>query len=176
MKLIRGWFAHAWITLLVAGVVIALDQWTKMLVRANLPKFDFVPVLGDFFGWQHVDNYGASFGLFQDARLVLTVVAIVVTLAILVYVRYVPQEQVVMRVLLGLMVGGAVGNLIDRVMRGYVTDFIVMRIPGVYAWPNFNIADMAIVVGTILLAVYIIWEDTRAARAAKSRDHLPSND
>ncbi len=175
MKLIRGWFAHAWITLLVAGIVIALDQWSKIWVRANLEKFEFVPVLGSFFGWQHVDNFGASFGLFQDARMVLTIVAVVVTVAILVYVNYIPRDQTFMRVLLGLMVGGAVGNLIDRVVRGYVTDFIVMRIPDVYAWPNFNIADMAVVTGTILLAIYIIWEDTRNARAAKSQDQ-PSND
>ncbi len=176
MNSIRSWFAHAWLTLLVAGIIVALDQWSKTLVRAILPKFEFVPVLGSFFGWQHVDNFGASFGLFQDARLVLTIVAVVVTLAILVYVRYVPRDLIMMRVLLGLMVGGALGNLIDRVARGYVTDFIVLRIPNVYAWPNFNVADAAIVSGTILLAIYIIWEDTRAARAAKSQDHLPSND
>ena len=176
MNSIRSWFAHAWLTLLVAGIIVALDQWSKTLVRAILPKFEFVPVLGSFFGWQHVDNFGASFGLFQDARLVLTIVAVVVTLAILVYVRYVPRDLIMMRVLLGLMVGGALGNLIDRVARGYVTDFIVLRIPNVYAWPNFNVADAAIVSGTILLAIYIIWEDTRTARAAKSQDHLPSND
>ncbi len=176
MKLIGSWFRHAWITLLVAGIVIALDQSTKSLVRTNLTKYDFVPVFGQWFGWQHVDNYGASFGLFQNGTMVLTLVAVAVTIAILVYVYYIPQDRVWMRILLGLMVGGAVGNLIDRASRGYVTDFIVMRIPGVYSWPNYNVADMAIVTGTILLAVTIIWEDVHAARVAKSQDHLSNND
>ena len=176
MNSIRTWFTHAWLTLLVAGIVIALDQWSKAIVRATLPKFDFVPVLGNFFGWQHVDNFGASFGLFQDARLVLTIVAISVTAAILVYVRYIPRDHVAMRILLGLMVGGAVGNLIDRVARGYVTDFIVLRIPNVYAWPNFNVADMAVVTGTILLAIYIIWDDVHSSRASKAQAHLPDNE
>lgn len=176
MKMISGWFRHAWITLLVAGIVVAPDQWTKSLVRANLPKFDYVPVFGGWFGWQHVDNYGASFGLFPNGRVVLSIVALAVVIAILVYVRYIPHDHIYMRVLLGLMVGGALGNLIDRVVRGYVTDFIRMGIPDVYGWPNYNVADAAIVSGTILLAIYIIWEDTRAARAAKSPPHLPSND
>lgn len=176
MRMIGGWFRHAWITLLVAGIVIALDQWTKSLVRTSITKFDYVPVLGGWFGWQHVDNFGASFGLFRDARWILTFVAIAVVIAILAYVRYIPRDRIWMRFLLGLMVGGALGNLIDRAARGFVTDFIRMGVPGVYDWPNYNIADAAIVAGTILLAITIIWEDTRAARAANSQDHLPSND
>lgn len=170
MKAIGGWFRHAWIVLLVAGIVVALDQWTKSIVRANIPKFEPVSVFGEWLQWQHIDNYGAAFGIFQNGRIFFTITAIAISIGILVYVRYIPAEKKTLLVLLGLMLGGALGNLIDRMQQGYVTDFIKMGIPGVYYWPNWNIADAAVVCGVIGLAIYVIWEDTTAARRAKHQD------
>ncbi len=167
MKALENWFRHAWIVLLVAGVVVALDQWTKTLVRANLPKHEAVPVLGPYLMWEHVDNYGAAFGLFRSLNVVLPFVALAVSIAILIYVRSIPQERVLLRLLLGLQVGGALGNLVDRLQQGYVTDFVKMGIPGVYYWPNWNVADAAIVVGVIGLAIYIIAEDITTSRRAR---------
>lgn len=173
MKSIANWFRHAWIVLLVAGSVILLDQWSKSIVRVTLPRMQTVPVLGEWFMWQRVDNYGASFGMFQNAGLIFAVVAIAVSIGILVYVRYVPTDRKVLLVLLGLQLGGAVGNLIDRVQQGYVTDFAKMGIPGVYYWPNYNVADAAIVTGVVGLAIYVIWEDVTTSRRAKHKDGAP---
>jgi len=168
MRAIAKWFRHAWLTVLVAGVIIALDQWSKMWVRADLEKFVYYPVLGEWFGWQHVDNYGAAFGLFQDIRLVLTIFAVWVSIAILVYVLWVPTDRRLLRTLLGMQLAGAVGNLIDRVSQGFVTDFVRMGIPQRYYWPNYNIADVAIVVGVISLAIYVVADDIATVRKARA--------
>lgn len=167
MKPSGSWFSRAWIVLLVAGIVIALDQWTKNLVRANVPKFEPVPVLGEWLQWQHIDNNGAAFGLFQNGRMFFTIAAIAISIGILFYIRYIPSNKKLLLVLLGMMLGGAVGNLIDRIQQGYVTDFVRMGIPGVYYWPNWNVADASIVCGVIGLVIYVIWEDLSTARRAK---------
>lgn len=171
MSSIVNWFRHAWLVLAVALVVILLDQWTKILVRLNIPKFETIvpfPALGDYFVFEHVDNYGAGFGILQNQRTLLTIIAIAVSIAILVYVRYLPTDQWFIRILLGLQLGGAIGNVIDRIQQGYVTDFVKMGIPGVYYWPNYNIADAAIVGGVIGLAVYILVQDVRKQRREKT--------
>src|SRR5690606_19060243 len=93
------------------------------------------------------------------------IIAAVVTVVILVYaVRSLPPQQSFVRVLLGLQMGGAIGNVIDRINQGFVTDFIKMGIPGVYYWPNYNIADSAIVCGVIGLALLLIWQDFKQSR------------
>jgi signal peptidase II len=153
--------------LLVAAIVIVLDQWTKTLVRQNLPKFEaFIPLpaLGEFFMFQHVDNYGAAFGILQNQNTFFTIVAIVVTIVVLVYIRSVPPGARILQILLGMMLGGAMGNLIDRLQQGYVTDFIVTGIPGFYYIPNYNIADSAIVLGVLGLGLYVIVDDVRKQR------------
>lgn len=164
MSFIGKWFRHAWIVVLVASVVILLDQWTKTLVRTNLPKFEEVEVLGRYLMLQHVDNYGAAFGIFQNGGMIFALVASAVTIGVLWYVTQIPVDRVLIRVLLGLQVGGAVGNLIDRFQQGFVTDFVKMGIPGFYYWPIWNVADASIVIGVIGLGIYIIWEDTVASR------------
>lgn len=177
MSKIVDWFRSAWLVLAVAGVVIFLDQWTKELVRQRIEEYTYIiPIqaLGEFFVFERVRNYGAAFGILQNQQMLFVVIGVVVIGAILVYIRYLPADSVIVRILLGLMLGGAVGNLIDRVTqldeagRGYVTDFIKVGVPGVYYWPNFNIADSAIVVGVIGLGVYILWEDYQAQRAEKA--------
>lgn len=170
MTYIRTWFQRAWIVLLVAGMIIALDQWTKAWVRATIPNLgDTLPVpgLGDFFYLEHVHNYGAAFGILQNWGGFFIVVAAIVTVAILVYVWHIPPSNTLVRVLLGLQLGGALGNVIDRLHQGYVTDFAKLGIPGFYYIPNFNVADNAIVFGVIGLGLYIIVEDVRQQRAAR---------
>lgn len=164
MKPISRWINHAWLTILVAAAIIFLDQLTKIRVRTNLEKYVFYPVLGEWFGWQHVDNFGAAFGIFQGLRWPLLLFAIGVSVTILVYVLWVPTDRLLLRVLLGMQMAGALGNFIDRARQGFVTDFIRMGIPGVFVWPNYNVADISIVVGVIALAIYIIVEDVSASR------------
>ena len=176
MSKVVNWFRAAWVVLLVAGIVIVLDQWTKELVRQRIVEYTYiVPIeaFGEYFVFERVRNYGAAFGILQNQQMLFIVIAAVVIIAILVYVRYLPTNSLIVRILLGLQLGGAVGNLIDRVTqldeagRGYVTDFIKIGVPGVYYWPNFNIADMAIVVGVIGLGVYILFEDYKTQKAEK---------
>jgi signal peptidase II len=177
MSKVKSWFRAAWIVLAVAAVIVVLDQWTKQLVRDSIPEYTaIIPIqaLGEYFQFEHVRNYGAAFGILQNQQMLFAVIGVVVAIAILVYVRYLPLDKKFVRVLLGLQLGGAIGNLIDRLTqldeagRGYVTDFVKMGIPGVYFWPNYNIADMAIVCGVIGLGIYIIVDDIRQQRAAKS--------
>ena len=162
-----------WTILLVAAIVIPLDQWTKMLVRQNLDKNkDIVPIpaLGEYFLLQHVDNYGAAFGILQGAGAIFIVIAAGVTAGILYYaISHLPADQLLMRVLFGFQIGGALGNVIDRINQGYVTDFVKIGVPGVYYWPNFNIADSAIVCSVIALAVVILYQDFQATRQAKDK-------
>ena len=172
MKKIGNWFRSAWIVLVVAAIVIALDQWTKELVRQTIPKFEsIIPIkaLGEYFVFEHVDNYGAAFGMFQGGSKFFLIVALIVVTAILVYVGRIPPEKKLVRILLGLQMGGALANVIDRLTQGYVTDYIKMGIPGVYYWPNYNIADSAIMIGVFGLGIYIIIEDIREQRAKRAR-------
>jgi len=172
MTKITHWLQRAWLVLLVAGIIITLDQITKEWVRNNIPKFSSmipIPALGEYFVFEHVDNYGAAFGILQNQGSLFIVIAVVVAIAILVYVRYLPIEQTFVRFLLGLQLGGAVGNLIDRINQGFVTDFVKMGVPGVYYWPNYNIADSSIVVGVIALGIYIMVDDVRKQRQEQAQ-------
>ena len=182
MSKITNWLRAAWPVLAVAAIIISLDQWTKELVRNAIPECSvidcprFVPIeaLGDYFVFERVRNYGAAFGILQNQQALFVVIGIVVIAGILIYARYLPLHQRFVRFLLGLQLGGAVGNMIDRVSqldeagRGYVTDFIKMGIPGTYYWPNYNIADAAIVCGVIGLGITILMDDIRTQRAEKS--------
>ena len=172
METITSWLRRAWVVLVVAGIIITLDQLTKEWVRMNIPKYGSmipIPALGEYFVFEHVDNYGAAFGILQNQGMLFVVIAVVVAIAILVYVRYLPTEHNFVRILLGLQLGGAVGNLVDRINQGFVTDFVKMGIPGVYYWPNYNIADSSIVVGVIALGIYIMVDDVRKQRQQQAQ-------
>ncbi len=172
MAKITHWLQRAWLVLLVAGIIITLDQLTKEWVRDNIPKFSSmipIPALGEYFVFEHVDNYGAAFGILRNQGSLFIVIAVVVAIAILVYARYLPIDQTFVRFLLGLQLGGAVGNLLDRINQGFVTDFVKMGIPGVYYWPNYNIADSSIVIGVIALGIYIIMDDIRKQRQEQAQ-------
>lgn len=162
-----------WLILLVAAVVIGLDQWTKELVRQSIPMHEYIipfPVLGEYFVFEHVANYGAAFGILQGHGEFFIIVAAIVSVVIIVYaVRSLPPNQKFVRFLLGLQMGGALGNVIDRINQGYVTDFVKLSIPGVYSYPNFNVADSAIVCGVIGLAALLIWQDIRQSRAEQEQ-------
>lgn len=172
MNLLSRWLRAAWPVLLIAAIIIAFDQWTKEWVRntieKNTERYIPFPSISDYVWFQHVDNYGAAFGILQNQRLLFTVIAIGVAIAILVYVMYIPKNQWFIRLLLGLQLGGAIGNLIDRRVQGYVTDFVVTGIPDFYYIPNYNVADAAIVSGVIGLGIFVIGDDIRQHRQHKA--------
>ncbi len=159
----RGW--RAGLFLLIAAFVAAIDQTTKLWIRSHLPLGESLPEVG-FVRLTHVQNTGSAFGLFANQAFLLTLIAIVGLVLILLFYRYLSEYSVLGMSALGLVLGGAVGNLIDRLCLGYVTDFVDVRLwPEFYwvrlwpeyHWPTFNVADSAITVGTIALACFVFW-------------------
>jgi signal peptidase II len=138
--------------LLPAAVVVVIDQLTKQLVWRHGQNYDVIA------GYLHitlVKNSGAAFGLFQGGRAVF-VVASLLAVAFIVYAgRRVPRVERYKRALLGCILGGAIGNLIDRVINGEVIDFIQIGVAGHY-WPVFNIADVGVSVGAALLLLHVL--------------------
>jgi len=140
---------------LVSSTIVVFDQITKWMVRNELPLHDGVAVLPGFFSIVHAANRGGAFSLFADAheivRLPFFFAAAVVAVGFLVYfVRQVPTEQRVLLFALAAVLGGALGNLIDRALFGQVTDFLLVYYHG-WTWPAFNVADSFISIGVIVL-------------------------
>lgn len=135
----------------MAGVIVALDQWTKWLVRENLPfQGTWLPEwlywLSPYARIVHWYNSGAAFGMFQNGNLIFTILAFIVIAAILFYYPQVDAGDWSLRLALVLQLAGAAGNLVDRLLVGKVTDFI-----SVGTFPVFNVADSSITVGVIVL-------------------------
>ena len=153
----------------VAGVSIALDQWTKWLVRTNLPfqwswlpeGWDWLSAYARIVNW---NNSGAAFGMFQGASLVFTVLAFLVIGAILYYFPRVEAGDWPLRVAMGMQMGGALGNLVDRLTQnGHVTDFI-----SVGNFPVFNVADASISVGVVVLILGVWWKENQEKKRAQA--------
>ncbi len=164
-KLLRpGW----WVLPVVLAVVLSLDQWTKALVASQFEPYESwapLPALANVFTIHYVTNTGAAFGLFQDSNTFFVIVAIVVSAVVLYYYVRLPGGQWWIRLSFGMMLSGALGNMIDRLRVGYVIDFFDLQI-----WPVFNVADMSIVGGTILLAVLLLLEDRAERKRLQSVD------
>lgn len=148
-----GW--RGGLFLAIAAFVVVLDQISKSWVRSHLEFGETVPLVGCL-SFTYVRNTGSAFGLFANQAFLLTLVAIVGLVVILLLYRYLSKFSILGVSALGLVFGGALGNLIDRLRFGYVTDFIDVRLWGDFHWPTFNVADSAITVGSIVLAVFIL--------------------
>jgi signal peptidase II len=148
--------------LLPAAVVVVLDQLTKQLVWRHGQNYDIID------GYLHitlVKNAGAAFGMFPGGRAVFVVASILAAVFIVYAGRRVPRQERYRRALLGCILGGAVGNLVDRVTSGEVIDFIQIGVAGHY-WPVFNVADIAVSVGAALLLLLMFTHSRRQAAAA----------
>lgn len=148
----------------IAAVVIAVDQLSKWLVvdtlgpAATAHRFR---LLGNAFAIHHVENTGVAFGFLQGQALLVTVLAILVVFFLVRMYRNARATSWTTAIACGLIVGGALGNLLDRVRLGYVVDFIEVSV-----WPKFNVADSAITIGALLLA----WRYLRVEGTAGNRD------
>lgn len=140
----------------VAALVVVCDQTVKAVVTSKLGAGSSVDLFGGLITLDYTRNTGAAFGTFQSGGLLFVAVAIVVSVGILVYYRRVQASGLVVRVALALILGGALGNVVDRVRLGYVVDFIDL-----HWWPVFNLADSAIVVGVVLLSLYALLRPTQ---------------
>ncbi len=150
-----------WLTLLLIG----LDQLTKQLVHQNMALYDSIQLL-PFFNLTYVRNYGAAFSFLSDAggwqRWFFTILAVVISSVIAVWMSRLPRQQIKLGLALSLVFAGAIGNLIDRSIYGYVIDFFHLYYQ-TWHYPAFNIADSAICIGAAL----IIWDSFSSDSEAK---------
>ncbi len=144
-----------------AALVILLDQLTKWIVTETIERGDARMDIG-FFRLVHITNSGAAFGILGNARPLLAITSVVGIAAIVIYIFNPGFAHPLMRAGLGLMLGGAIGNLIDRLRNGAVVDFL--KVPN---WPAFNIADSAITIGVVLL-LWTMLRETREPASAES--------
>jgi len=157
--------------LLVALAVLALDQWSKWLVEVHLPHLSSVRVIPGLLNFTHVRNTGVAFGLFASGgggdvhAVALSLVGALALGVVLIYFWRTPARDQLLLVALALVLGGAIGNLTDRVAGGAVTDFIDVYV-STYHWHTFNVADSAITIGLLLMA----WD---ALRPRASRRQQP---
>jgi signal peptidase II len=138
---------------LIAIVVFALDQVSKLVIVRNIRLHETVTVIPGFFSLSHVLNPGAAFSLFGGsayAPKLLPVFAVVVLIAIFIVLWRTGKGFTLTNLALAFIMGGAMGNLLDRLRLGSVIDFLMFKL-GSYYWPDFNVADSAIVVGSLLL-------------------------
>ena len=158
---------------LIMGVVLLLDQLTKYLVETRLPLYGVwapIPALEGIFRIVHTANTGAVFGLFQGTGMFFAALAVVVVAAIAYFNMTLPGGNWLIRVALGLQLGGALGNMIDRLRQGHVTDFVDTG-----PWYIWNLADLAIVSGVILFAI-AYYREMRHEEAAKRTRNAPTNE
>ena len=146
---------------LIALAVVVLDQLSKHLITSRMMFESSVPVIWNVFHITLVRNSGGAFGLFQSWAGLLTLITAAAIIVIVVLIRRRVQLPVMIGIALALQLGGAVGNLIDRIRFHYVVDFIDFRV-----WPVFNLADSAITAGILLLAWYVIFHERRNADPA----------
>ena len=149
------------IYLTLIAVLVALDQVTKAIVLRTVPLSGSVPVIPNFFAISHVHNKGAIFGTFSQIRgtLVSTLLMAASAVALILVVYYfikTPTGHRPLKLALSVLLAGAVGNQIDRFVRGFVVDFLELHVRGFY-WPTFNVADSCISVGAILLVALFLF-------------------
>lgn len=148
---------------ILSVIIIVLDQLSKSLAIKYLKFSDSKIIVPDFFRLTYVENYGAAFGVLQNKRWIF----IVITLAVIIYISFFMfknyyKVSTFMRIGVAMFIGGALGNFIDRVRYGYVVDFLSFRLFNRFEFPVFNVADIFIVVSTIILVTLILFDKYEA--------------
>jgi signal peptidase II len=163
--------------LLGSAVTLAADQLTKAWATASLKPVVFIEVIPGFFRLSYATNRGVAFSLFADSqfdiRWILAGVSLVAALFVLSYFSRAPVGKPWLNLSLALLLAGIVGNMIDRVRLGEVVDFIELHWRDLYSWPTFNIADSAICVGAVLLAIEMLREEKAAKLATSASTSTP---
>ncbi len=135
-----------------ALIIVILDQLTKFIIRKNFQLNESVSIITDVFHLTYVTNTGSAFSMFQGFNIFFIIFSIAVILVILYYIKKIKENEKLMQFAVGLLLGGTIGNFIDRLTMGAVTDFLDFRI-----WPVFNIADSAVTISVILLII-LLWK------------------
>lgn len=143
--------------IIVCGIL--LDRITKLWALRRLVEGNDIVIIENLFSFQYLENRGAAFGIFQGKVSLLAIVTLCITIGMLYYLIKYTSKSKIMKISFGLIISGAIGNLYDRIAYGYVVDFILIHYKDIYYFPTFNIADMLVVFGTVLLSIYILKED-----------------
>ncbi len=158
----KNWY----ILFVVAALTLAVDWASKTVVANNMVLYETwrppITLVSRVVSLTYTTNTGAAFGLFPNHGALFVVIAFVVIAAIIFYYRQLPEGYLLVRLALGLQLGGALGNLVDRLRQGYVVDFFDFNFWPMQDWALFNVADSAIVVGVFLLAFTMLREDLEA--------------
>jgi len=144
-------------TLLLALFIVVIDQLSKFYIQTHMELGMSIPVIQDVFHITYILNPGAAFGLFENQTTFFVIIAVCMVVSAIYFYPMIPNQYRLLRFATGLVVGGAMGNVIDRIKTGYVVDFFDFRI-----WPIFNIADVGIVCGVgciIFTIIYLYKED-----------------
>lgn len=134
----------------IALMAVLIDQITKFLINAGFQLNESMPVIKPIFYLTYIHNFGAGFGILQQQKFILVFASIIVIGAIFYYFHKIDNKDLLLQILVGLILGGTIGNLIDRISYGFVIDFLDFRI-----WPIFNFADSFVTVGVIGLVIYM---------------------
>lgn len=170
--------------LLTVMIIIALDQWTKSLVIHHLSVGSEVPfpLVGHYLVLTYTQNNGAAFSIFQGSLILVLLIGIAIIVVASLYLRMLNSGSLLLKLVFGLIMGGAFGNLIDRLLHGgYVVDFVSFRIPEIeYKFAIFNFADACISVGVVLLLAIVLfggWDrKTTSAKKSTASTTVPQED
>lgn len=145
-------------TIIISIIFLLIDQISKLLVVKSLSINNSTEIIKNFFYLTYTNNDGAAFSILTGQRIFLIVVSIIIIILLLYYLKKNKIDNKIETLAISLIIGGSLGNLIDRLVRGYVIDFFDVKIFG-YNFPIFNIADTFIVVGAFLLFITISRKD-----------------
>jgi signal peptidase II len=154
------------VALFIAVLVIVVDQWTKSLVVAHMSppgSGNTFPLIGRYLVLDYIQNSGAAFGVFANQAVLVVFIAVAICVVAYLYIRILNSGPLIYKIVFGMIIGGALGNLIDRLHNGgVVTDFISFRIPEInYYFAVFNVADACISIGVVLLFVLVLFSGFR---------------
>lgn len=145
------------IIIIILGLI--LDRITKLWAVRYFKTHDDIIVIKDYFNITYLTNKGAAWGSFQNKLLFLSVITSAVVIFMIYYLIKNNKNSRFLNLSLALIISGALGNLFDRIYYKYVVDFILFHFRNIYYYPVFNVADMFVVIGTILLVIYVLWLD-----------------
>lgn len=153
---------------LVAVIIVALDQWTKWLVVKNMELGERIPLLDPTLGLLSHRNRGAAWGMLEGQIWLFSIVTVIVIAGILYYFHKEAKGKPLFQLSLMILLGGAIGNFIDRLFRGEVVDFIDVLIPIInYDFPIFNIADAALTIGVVMVMIVLFLEEKREKKTGE---------
>ncbi|NLB81549.1 MAG: signal peptidase II [Clostridiaceae bacterium] len=141
----------------LAFAVVLIDQFTKALAVKKLIGSS-IPIITDVFHFTYVENTGAAFGLYKSGNTVFIILTTIILVGVVVALFTMKHRNVTINISAGLIMGGAIGNLLDRIFRGHVVDFLDFR---VINYPVFNIADSCVIIGAIVIGVYFIFFENK---------------